>query len=120
ALDAKVRKDLRRWLCEFHVRSGLTTIFVTHDQEEALELSDEVVIMNHARIEQKGTPQEVYDHPANPFVVEFLGDVNRLENGETTYVRPHEIELVFAGEADPVHDRVGRIGHVFAAGPVAR
>ena len=120
ALDAKVRKDLRRWLREFHVRSGLTTVFVTHDQEEALELSDEVVIMNHARIEQKGIPQEVYDRPANPFVVEFLGDVNRIEKGGVTYVRPHEIELIFAGEADPAKDLVGRIRRVFAAGPVAR
>jgi len=120
ALDAQVRKDLRRWLREFHVRCGLTTIFVTHDQEEALELSDEVVVMNHARIEQKGPPQEVYDHPANPFVVEFLGDVNRFDKGGTHYVRPHEIELIFAGEADPAKDRIGRIAHVFAAGPVAR
>ena len=120
ALDAKVRKDLRRWLREFHVRSGLTTVFVTHDQEEALELSDEVVIMNHARIEQVGVPQEVYDHPVNPFVVEFLGDVNRLENGGVAYVRPHEIELIFAGEADPENDRVGRIRRIFAAGPVSQ
>lgn len=120
ALDAKVRKDLRRWLREFHVRSGLTTVFVTHDQEEALELADEVVIMNHARIEQKGVPQDVYDRPANRFVVEFLGDVNRLDEEKGLYVRPHEIELIFAGEADPAKDRIGRIGHVFAAGPVAR
>ncbi len=76
ALDAKVRKDLRRWLREFHDRMKITTIFVTHDQEEALELADEVVVMNHAKIEQIGTPEDVYDHPANPFVYEFIGSVN--------------------------------------------
>ena len=68
ALDAKVRKELRRWLRRFHDEIHLTTIFVTHDQEEALEIADEVVIMNQTRVEQVGTPQEVYDRPATPFV----------------------------------------------------
>src|SRR6187402_708869 len=72
ALDAQVRKDLRRWLRQFHDEIGLTTLFVTHDQEEALELADQVVVMNNARIEQVGTPQEVYDRPATPFVYQFL------------------------------------------------
>src|SRR5580698_2026264 len=76
ALDAKVRKELRRWLRRFHDESPITTVFVTHDQEEALEIADEVVIMNQGRIEQIGTPREVYDRPASPFVYQFLGDVN--------------------------------------------
>ena len=78
ALDAKVRKELRRWLRRLHDEMGLTSVFVTHDQEEALELADRVVVMSHGRIEQVGTPDEVYDRPATPFVYEFLGHVNRL------------------------------------------
>ena len=76
ALDAKVRKDLRRWLRELHNKTGYTTIFVTHDQEEALELADRVVVMNRGRIEQVGTTEEVYEKPASPFVFDFLGGVN--------------------------------------------
>ena len=78
ALDAKVRKELRRWLRQFHDKINLTTVFVTHDQEEALEIADEVVIMNQAKVEQVGTPQQVYDRPASPFVYQFLGNVNVL------------------------------------------
>jgi sulfate transport system ATP-binding protein len=78
ALDAKVRKDLRRWLRDLHRRLGLTSIFVTHDQEEALELADQVVVMRESRIEQIGSPREIYDRPATPFVYEFLGSANRL------------------------------------------
>ncbi len=78
ALDAKVRKDLRRWLRELHARTGHTTLFVTHDQEEALELSDRVAILNQGRIEQVGSPDDVYDRPASGFVCEFLGEANRL------------------------------------------
>src|SRR5881628_2067729 len=76
ALDAKVRKELRRWLRRLHEEVHVTSVFVTHDQEEALEVSDRVVVMNQGRIEQAGTPQEVYDHPATPFVYLFLGHVN--------------------------------------------
>ena len=111
ALDAKVRKELRRWLRRFHDEIHLTTIFVTHDQEEALEIADEVVIMNQGSVEQVGTPQEVYDRPASPFVYQFLGNVNILPApalvaaggapGEVAtaadgqiYVRPHDIEVV--------------------------
>ena len=110
ALDARVRKDLRRWLRRFHDDIGLTTVFVTHDQEEALEIADEVVVMNNARIEQVGTPQVVYDRPATPFVYQFLGNVNRLAlpwngyeagtalatpDGTTAvFVRPHDLEIV--------------------------
>ncbi|MFT3778878.1 MAG: sulfate ABC transporter ATP-binding protein [Ottowia sp.] len=78
ALDAKVRKELRRWLRRLHDELHVTSIFVTHDQEEALEVADRVVVMNHGRIEQIGTPQQVWEHPASPFVYGFLGDVNLL------------------------------------------
>jgi sulfate/thiosulfate transport system ATP-binding protein len=121
ALDAKVRKELRRWLRGFHDELGVTTVFVTHDQEEALELADVVIVMNNGKIEQAGPPQAVYDQPATPFVYEFLGDVNRIARPgrpETLYVRPHEIEIIFAGDVRA--DFIARIEHVFAAGPVAR
>ncbi len=131
ALDAKVRKELRRWLRQFHESIHMTTVFVTHDQEEALELADEVVVMNNAKIEQVGPPQDVYDHPGTPFVFEFLGNVNRLYEtplpqtadeplvppGAVTYVRPHDIELrrePFPGSIPVV------VHHVFSAGPWAR
>jgi sulfate transport system ATP-binding protein len=78
ALDAKVRKDLRRWLREIHERTGQTTIFVTHDQDEALELADRVAVLNEGRLEQVGTPDEIYDDPASPFVMAFVGDTTRL------------------------------------------
>jgi sulfate/thiosulfate transport system ATP-binding protein len=116
ALDAQVRKDLRRWLRQFHDEIGLTTLFVTHDQEEALELADQVVVMRNARIEQTGAPQGIYDEPRTSFVYEFLGEVNKLDDGR--YVRPHEIELRFAAE-EGVH-LAGRVSHLFVAGPVAR
>jgi sulfate transport system ATP-binding protein len=121
ALDAKVRKDLRRWLRLFHDEIGLTTLFVTHDQEEALELADQVVVMRNARIEQVGPPQEIYDRPRSPFVYEFLGNVNKLAvpGGAERYVRPHEIEVKFAAEFDPGTDCMARIQHLFSAGPVA-
>jgi sulfate/thiosulfate transport system ATP-binding protein len=121
ALDAQVRKGLRRWLRQFHDEIGLTTLFVTHDQEEALELADQVVVMRNARIEQVGNPQEIYDRPRSPFVYEFLGNVNKLANteGETIYIRPHEIEILFAAEQNPRTDRLGKVQHLFSAGPFA-
>ncbi|MGO4620562.1 sulfate/molybdate ABC transporter ATP-binding protein, partial [Ensifer sp. 2TAB8] len=86
ALDAQVRKELRKWLREIHDRTGHTTIFVTHDQEEALELADRVVVMSKGTIEQVGTPDEIYDHPVSPFVFGFIGQSNclsvTLSNGE--------------------------------------
>ena len=102
SLDAKVRKELRQWLRKFHDELGITTIFVTHDQEEALEVADKIVVMNEGRIEQTGTPDEVYHRPANAFVLGFLGNVNlfhcRAEEGGKTdlrqvYVRPHHFEI---------------------------
>lgn len=122
ALDAHVRKGLRRWLRQFHDDIGLTTLFVTHDQEEALELADQVVVMRNARIEQVGAPQAIYDHPLSPFVYEFLGNVNKLTDpagGDPTYVRPHEIQVVFAAEYNPQTDRLARVHHLFSAGPFA-
>ena len=136
ALDATVRKDLRRWLRRFHDEIHLTTVFVTHDQEEALEIADEVVIMNHARVEQVGSPQHVYDQPASPFVYQFLGNVNVLQgsglvppegvegrsgaldkNGRL-YVRPHDIQVMPFDAALPGASAV--IRHIHAAGPQAR
>jgi sulfate transport system ATP-binding protein len=78
ALDAKVRRELRRWLREIHDQTGHTTVFVTHDQEEAIELADRIVVLNHGRIEQVGTPDEIYDAPASPFVAGFIGESNAL------------------------------------------
>jgi sulfate transport system ATP-binding protein len=88
ALDAKVRKELRRWLRRLHEEVHVTSVFVTHDQEEALEVSDRVVIMNEGRVEQSGTPEEVYEGPATPFVCGFLGDVN-LFHGRISHGRVH-------------------------------
>jgi sulfate transport system ATP-binding protein len=100
ALDAKVRKDLRRWLRKLHDEVRATTVFVTHDQEEAMEVADRIVVMNHGRIEQVGAPDEVYQHPATPFVYEFLGDVNLFHGRsegtsppQPAYARPHDIDI---------------------------
>jgi len=110
ALDAKVRKELRDWLRRLHDEVHVTTVFVTHDQEEALEVADEIVVINEGRIEQVGSPDELYDSPANNFVMSFLGPVTAL-NG--TLVRPHDLEV----HTNPVPDgvigtieRVTRIG----------
>ena len=106
ALDAKVRKELRRWLRRLHDEVHVTSVFVTHDQEEAMEVADRIVVMNLGGIEQVGTPDQVYDQPATPFVLQFLGDVNlfhgRLDHAQgavssgrdVSYVRPHELEIV--------------------------
>ncbi len=99
ALDAQVRRDLRRWLRELHDRTGLTTLFVTHDQEEALELADRVAILNAGRLEQVGTPAEVYDAPASPFIYSFVGAVNRLP------ARWHDGELHAEGAVLPTAGR---------------
>jgi sulfate transport system ATP-binding protein len=109
ALDAKVRKELRRWLRRLHDEVHVTSVFVTHDQEEAMEVADRVVVMNHGRIEQEGSPDEVYDRPASPFVLQFLGDVNLFHgrkdhtpggSAEISYVRPHELEIEGSASAD--------------------
>jgi sulfate transport system ATP-binding protein len=136
ALDAKVRKELRRWLRRFHDEIHLTTVFVTHDQEEALEIADEVVVMNQAKVEQVGTPQDVYDRPASPFVYQFLGNVNVLraqslasagvQTGRSIrpdaegliYVRPHDIEVI--ADEPGASGVVAVVRYIHAAGPQAR
>lgn len=85
ALDAKVRKDLRAWLRHLHDEVHVTTVFVTHDQEEAMEVSDEIVVMNKGRVEQIGKPAEIYDQPATPFVMSFIGPVNVLHGSITSF-----------------------------------
>ena len=115
ALDAKVRKELRRWLRRLHDEVHVTSVFVTHDQDEAMEVADRIVVMNEGRIEQVGTPDEVYDRTATPFVLQFLGDVNLFHGRllgtghapggaggatEVSYVRPHELEVIAQPEAD--------------------
>ncbi len=135
ALDAQVRKELRRWLRELHDELHVTSLFVTHDQEEALEVADRVVLMNSGRVEQIGTPAEVYDQPATPFVHRFLGNVNlfhgrvsghglgigdqtlastiptHLDQGSAAvaYVRPHELELLPEASSQGLRARVERL-----------
>ena len=132
ALDAKVRLELRRWLRQLHDEIHITSVFVTHDQEEALEVADRVVVMNNGRIEQVGPPEEVYNHPATPFVYNFLGNVNLFhgridegkayiherETGHVVYVRPHllEIDRVPNGGS---HFRA-RVKHINSAGPLVK
>jgi sulfate/thiosulfate transport system ATP-binding protein len=91
ALDARVRAELREWLTRLHDVVHVTTVFVTHDQEEAMEVADEIAVMNRGRLEQVGTPRELYDHPANEFVMRFVGDANDVGGA---LVRPHDIELL--------------------------
>ncbi len=144
ALDAKVRKELRRWLRRLHDELHITSIFVTHDQEEALEVSDRVVVINKGKIEQIGSPQEVYDHPVSPFVYQFLGNVNQfnsqIHEGEANiggiglkidahhdtkhsaglaYVRPHDIEIhKELNGTKPAFEAV--ISYIHAIGPLVR
>ena len=142
ALDAKVRKELRRWLRKLHDEIHITTLFVTHDQEEALEVADRVAILRAGQIEQIGTPEEIYDHPASPFVYDFLGNVNlfsgRVREGTVTiggtefsvpetagetdtdavaFVRPHDIRIT--REANGQKTFPARVLRSNAAGPVA-
>jgi sulfate transport system ATP-binding protein len=132
ALDAKVRMELRRWLRQLHDEIHVTSVFVTHDQEEALEVADRVVVMNNGRIEQVGSPEEVYNHPATPFVYNFLGNVNlfhgRIDDGKTyihqeetghvVYVRPHSLEIDRLPNGGS-HFRA-RIKHINSAGPLVK
>ena len=90
ALDARVRKELRAWLRHLHDEVHVTTVFVTHDQEEAMEVADRIVVMNHGRVEQVGGPRDLYEHPSNAFVMGFVGPVTRL--GEL-FIRPHDVEV---------------------------
>lgn len=139
ALDAKVRKELRRWLRRLHDNFHITSIFVTHDQEEALDVADRIVVMNEGKIEQIGSPEEVYDHPNSPFVYDFLGNVNlfqgRLQNGKLLYgkvemdapgfesaenqqavgyVRPHDVTIDREGTSSGAVQ--AKVVHVHAVG----
>jgi sulfate/thiosulfate transport system ATP-binding protein len=116
ALDAMVRKDLRRWLRELHEQMGLTTIFVTHDQEEALELADRVVVMDHGVIEQIGTPDQVYMEPATAFVSQFVGETNLFPSPDgMLHVRPHDVAITSDGSGEAV-----TVGTVFRKGSTWR
>jgi sulfate/thiosulfate transport system ATP-binding protein len=106
ALDARVRAELRDWLRRLHDEVHVTTVFVTHDQDEAMDVADEVAVLNRGRIEQVGSPTELYDRPASEFVLRFVGDANRLGDD---WVRPHELELLAVPEADAVEVLVERI-----------
>ncbi len=143
ALDAKVRQELRQWLRRLHDELHVTSVFVTHDQEEAFEVADRVVIMNHGHIEQEGTPEEIFERPANPFVIDFLGNVNVLhghvQNGRarlgqlevaypdyphaesraaTAFVRSHELEIVRTRNGRPAIE--AKVTHVNPARPVVK
>ena len=150
ALDAKVRVELRQWLRRLHDEIGMTTVFVTHDQEEAFELADEVVVMNEGHVEQRGKPEEVFDKPATPFVMDFLGNVNvyhgRVENGRAfwhgvpidypdyphaqarearVYLRPHELDITRApsGSTSESHEGTSLAATVLRqtrTGPITR
>jgi len=146
ALDAKVRTELRHWLRRFHDEFHVTSIFVTHDQEEAFEVADQVIVMNNGRVEQTGTPAEVFEHPANAFVMDFLGNVNvfqaQLKDGRVllgdvempvrqgtviqptgtgkadVYVRPHELDLDRTGEAG--NNLRAKVVHINSAGSIVK
>jgi len=143
ALDAKVRQELRRWLRRLHDELHITSVFVTHDQEEALELANRVVVLNNGRIEQAGTPEEIYHHPATPFVYNFLGNVNlfhgRVRNGKvyirdthiavnpghhlagadgqsaTVYIRPHLLDIHLTPNGGSSFPAT--VSHINSAGP---
>jgi len=128
ALDAKVRKELRAWLRNLHDEMHVTTVIVTHDQEEAMEVADRIVVMNEGRIEQIGTPAEIYDHPASPFVMGFVGAVNVLPGGtlpqpatedaaspvpeSPLFVRPHDVEVFRDSRSDTVPAMLRRLSHL--------
>ncbi|MDP9285659.1 MAG: TOBE-like domain-containing protein [Actinomycetota bacterium] len=109
ALDARVRAELRVWLRRLHEETHTTTVFVTHDQEEAMEVADSVVVMNHGRVEQVAGPRELYDAPANEFVMSFVGQANRF--GEA-WVRPHDLQLVLEPNGSTREAMVERVVHL--------
>jgi sulfate transport system ATP-binding protein len=109
ALDARVRKELRAWLRRLHDEVHVTTIIVTHDQEEAMEVAGQIVVINHGRVEQVGTPRELYDSPANEFVMSFVGPVNKIGD---TFVRPRDISLTLEPEGESTEAMVERVVHL--------
>jgi sulfate transport system ATP-binding protein len=127
ALDAKVRKELRAWLRNLHDEMHVTTVIVTHDQEEAMEVADRIVVMNEGRVEQIGSPAEIYDHPASPFVMSFVGAVNELPSGSLPvrrdvvpalpsdgriFVRPHHVQVHATPQPGTVPARLRRLTHM--------
>jgi len=109
ALDARVRKELRLWLRRLHDETHTTTVIVTHDQEEAMEVADRVVVMHAGHIEQTAPPRELYDHPANEFVMSFVGPVNRLGDA---FIRPHDVELLLEPNGSTQEAMVQRLVHL--------
>jgi sulfate/thiosulfate transport system ATP-binding protein len=109
ALDARVRKELRGWLRRLHDETHTTTVIVTHDQEEAMDVADRVVVMNGGQIEQIAPPRELYDHPANEFVMSFVGPVNRLGDA---FIRPHDVELLLEPNGSTQEAMVQRLVHL--------
>ena len=109
ALDARVRKDLRQWLRRLHDEVHVTTIFVTHDQEEAMEVAQQIVVMNDGKIEQIGAPRDLYEDPANEFVMSFIGPVNRLGD---EFIRPHDMELRLEPNGSTVEAMIERVVHL--------
>lgn len=126
ALDAKVRKELRAWLRRLHKDVNVTTVFVTHDQEEAMEVADEIVVMNRGRIEQVGTATDIYDHPASAFVMSFIGPVNvvparagilpndgkKVLDSDRVFLRPHDIDIELIPSSESVSAQVDRVIHL--------
>jgi sulfate transport system ATP-binding protein len=109
ALDAQVRGELREWLRKLHDEIHVTTIFVTHDQEEAMEVAEQIVVMNAGRIEQAGTPRELYESPRNEFVMSFIGPVNRLGDA---FLRPHDIQILPHADGSTTEALVRRVVHL--------
>jgi sulfate transport system ATP-binding protein len=109
ALDARVRKELRVWLRRLHDETHTTTVIVTHDQEEAMDVADQIVVMNAGHIEQTGSPRELYERPANEFVMTFVGPVNRLASG---FVRPHDLDLHIHPDGESIEAMVERVVHL--------
>jgi sulfate transport system ATP-binding protein len=109
ALDAQVRGELREWLRRLHEEIHVTTIFVTHDQEEAMEVAEQIVVMNKGRIEQAGTPEELYESPRNEFVMSFIGPVNRIGD---SFLRPHDIQILAEADGDGIEALVRRVVHL--------
>jgi sulfate/thiosulfate transport system ATP-binding protein len=110
ALDATVRKELRAWLRRLHDEVHVTTVFVTHDQEEAMEVAEQIVVLNHGKIEQMGSPKELYEQPANEFVMGFIGPISELSGRS---VRPHEVDILrepHEGTAEAMIDRIVHLG----------
>jgi len=109
ALDARVRKELRAWLRRLHDEVHVTTVFVTHDQEEAMDVADQIVLMNSGRVEQVGAPRELYEEPANEFVMTFVGPVSKLGDA---YIRPHDVELLLEPEDGTTAATIQRVVHL--------